>query len=145
MCLFTLVIFDFILKASIDTSHWDSSCMVARQVGIYSIKWLKEWIVELYLGQRECSSTGYRLDKKAPFLFVRQFKSRTWKVISVRSPRLKFKTTLEKHRISRRHSISLLPISSGAYSLPILAWNRVWFSKELRECMNVFVVSIPNE
>ena len=23
--------------------------------------------------------------------------------------------------------------------------NRVWFSRELRECMNVFIVSIPNE
>ena len=29
--------------------------------------------------------------------------------------------------------------------LPILIWNRVWFSRELRECMNVFIVSIPNE
>ena len=24
-------------------------------------------------------------------------------------------------------------------------WNRVWFLRELRECMNVFIVSIPNE
>ena len=31
------------------------------------------------------------------------------------------------------------------YTLPILVWNRVWFSRELRECMNVFIVSIPNE
>ena len=30
------------------------------------------------------------------------------------------------------------------YTLPVLAWNRVWFSRELRECMNVFIVSIPN-
>ena len=29
--------------------------------------------------------------------------------------------------------------------LPILVWNRVWFTKELRECLNVFIVSIPNE
>ena len=29
--------------------------------------------------------------------------------------------------------------------LPILVWNQVWFSKELRGCMNVFIVSIPNE
>ena len=29
--------------------------------------------------------------------------------------------------------------------LPILIWNRDWFSRELRECMNVFIVSIPNE
>ena len=28
---------------------------------------------------------------------------------------------------------------------PILVWNRVWFSGELRECTNVFIVSIPNE
>ena len=28
---------------------------------------------------------------------------------------------------------------------PILVWNQVWFSKELRGCMNVFIVSIPNE
>ena len=34
------------------------------------------------------------------------------------------------------------------YTLLILVWNRVWFSRELRECKNallVFVVSIPNE
>ena len=31
------------------------------------------------------------------------------------------------------------------YTLPILVWNRVWFSRELLECMNVFVVSIPYE
>ena len=30
------------------------------------------------------------------------------------------------------------------YSLPILVWNRTWFSRELRECVKVFVVSIPN-
>ena len=24
-------------------------------------------------------------------------------------------------------------------------WNRVWFLRELRECMNVFIISIPNE
>ena len=28
--------------------------------------------------------------------------------------------------------------------MPILVWNRVWFTKELRLCINVFVVSIPN-
>ena len=27
--------------------------------------------------------------------------------------------------------------------LPILLWNQVWFLRELRECMNVFIVSIP--
>ena len=31
------------------------------------------------------------------------------------------------------------------FTLPILVWNRVWFLRELRECMNVFIVSIPNE
>ena len=29
--------------------------------------------------------------------------------------------------------------------LPILVWNRVWFTKELRLYINVFAVSIPNE
>lgn len=28
-------------------------------------------------------------------------------------------------------------------SLPILAWNRVWFSREVREFINVLVVSVP--
>ena len=28
-------------------------------------------------------------------------------------------------------------------SLPILAWHRVWFSREVREFINVLVVSIP--
>ena len=31
------------------------------------------------------------------------------------------------------------------YTLPILVWNRVWFLRGLRECMDVFIVSIPNE
>ena len=31
------------------------------------------------------------------------------------------------------------------HTLLILVWNRVWFSRELPECKNVFVVSIPNE
>ena len=31
------------------------------------------------------------------------------------------------------------------YNLPILVWNRVWFLRELRDCMNVFIVSILNE
>ena len=31
------------------------------------------------------------------------------------------------------------------YTLLILVWNRVWYSRELPECKNVFVVSIPNE
>ena len=30
-------------------------------------------------------------------------------------------------------------------TLLILVWNRVWFSGELRENMNAFIVSIPNE
>ena len=34
---------------------------------------------------------------------------------------------------------------TGVYTSPILVLNRVWFSRELRECMNVFIVSIPNE
>ena len=27
----------------------------------------------------------------------------------------------------------------------LFVWNWVWFSRELRECMNIFIVSIPNE
>ena len=27
----------------------------------------------------------------------------------------------------------------------VLVWRRVWFSRELRQCMNVFIVSIQNE
>ena len=26
-----------------------------------------------------------------------------------------------------------------------LAWNRVWFSRELQECVSVFIVLIPNK
>ena len=33
---------------------------------------------------------------------------------------------------------------NGFYALPIFVWNRVWFWRELREWMNVFIVSIPN-
>ena len=32
-----------------------------------------------------------------------------------------------------------------AITLPILGWNRVLFSRELPECMNIFIVSIPND
>ena len=32
-----------------------------------------------------------------------------------------------------------------AKTLPILVWNRILFSRELRECMNIFIVSIPND
>ena len=36
--------------------------------------------------------------------------------------------------------------SEKGYRLrPFLVWNRVWFSWELWECLNVFVVSIPDE
>ena len=30
-------------------------------------------------------------------------------------------------------------------TLPIFVWNRALFSREIRECMNVVFVSIPNE
>ena len=30
------------------------------------------------------------------------------------------------------------------YTLPISVWNRVWFSRELKECMNVFY-SFPSK
>ena len=33
--------------------------------------------------------------------------------------------------------------SENGYRLCPGVWNRVWFSKELRERMNVFIVSIP--
>ena len=32
-----------------------------------------------------------------------------------------------------------------AKTLPILVWNRVLFSRKLPECMNTFIVSIPND
>ena len=38
--------------------------------------------------------------------------------------------------------------SENGYRLLIFVWNRVWFSRELRECTNVFfkfIASIPNE
>ena len=31
------------------------------------------------------------------------------------------------------------------YTLPILVWNRVWFSRKLRVCMNVFIHRISSE
>ena len=34
-------------------------------------------------------------------------------------------------------------LKKGLPALPILLWNRIWFLRELRECMNVFIVSIP--
>ena len=30
------------------------------------------------------------------------------------------------------------------YTLAILVWNWIWFSRELRECINVFIMSVPN-
>ena len=36
-------------------------------------------------------------------------------------------------------------VCKRVYTLPILVWNRVWFSGELRECVNVFIIAIPNE
>ena len=50
-----------------------------------------------------------------------------------------------------RHVQSIVPVviprpNIRSHSvLFILVWNRVWFSRELRECTNVFIVSIPNE
>ena len=31
------------------------------------------------------------------------------------------------------------------YTLHILVWNQEWFARELHECINVFVILIPNE
>ena len=36
-------------------------------------------------------------------------------------------------------------VSKQVYTLPTSVWNQVWFSGELRECMDVSIVSIPNE
>ena len=37
------------------------------------------------------------------------------------------------------------PVWKWVYILPILVWNHVWLSRELHQCINMFVVSIPNE
>ena len=36
-------------------------------------------------------------------------------------------------------------VRKRVFTLPILVWGRVWFSRELRQIINVFIVSIPNE
>ena len=41
--------------------------------------------------------------------------------------------------------LGLSGVTTGQYTLPILVWNRVWFSRELRKRINMFIVSIPNE
>ena len=41
--------------------------------------------------------------------------------------------------------LGLFSLKTSIFTLPIFVWKRVWFSRELRECMNVFIVSIPNE
>ena len=35
--------------------------------------------------------------------------------------------------------------SENGYRLPILVWNRVWFTRELQQCMSVFIISVPND
>ena len=184
MCLFTLVIFDFILKASMDTSPWDSSCMAARQVGIYSAKGVN--CTTLFEGKENVRVEAIALIK-GPFPFrtpvqIEKVKSNLYSQPEVKWLKAKAFKNSKRHwkaiEISRRHSISLLTISSigrgggggtplykphryvppvkrygfwaflvwkRVYTLPILVRNRVWFSKELRECMNVFVVSLPNK
>ena len=37
------------------------------------------------------------------------------------------------------------PVWSENGNRPILVWNQLWFSRKLRECMNLFIVLIPNE
>ena len=37
------------------------------------------------------------------------------------------------------------PVCKRVYTLSILVWNRVWFSGELRQRVNVFTASIPNK
>ena len=36
-------------------------------------------------------------------------------------------------------------LKTGQYTLFILLRNQVWFLREIRECTNVLIVSIPNE
>ena len=45
------------------------------------------------------------------------------------------------HQVGFLHHFGL---KTGIH-IAILVWNRVWFSGELRECMKVFIISIPNE
>ena len=47
--------------------------------------------------------------------------------------------------ICRPKGYGFWPENGGVYILPILVWNRVWFSRELRERVNLVIVSIPNE
>ena len=37
--------------------------------------------------------------------------------------------------------LGLFGLKTGRYILPILVWNQVWFSRELWECVDVFIVS----
>ena len=41
--------------------------------------------------------------------------------------------------------LGLFGMKMGVYILPILVWNRVWFTRDLRKCMNIFIISVPNE
>ena len=41
--------------------------------------------------------------------------------------------------------LGLSGVTTGQYTLPILVWNRVWISRELRKRINIFIVSISNE
>ena len=41
------------------------------------------------------------------------------------------------------YTFNFFLVLKRVYILPILVWNRVSFSMELRECMNVFVISVP--
>ena len=45
----------------------------------------------------------------------------------------------------KRYGLRDFLVWKRVYTLPILVWNRVWFSRELRECINVFMVSIRHE
>ena len=46
---------------------------------------------------------------------------------------------------TKRYVFCAVTVWKRAKILPILVWNGVWLSREVQECMNVFVVSNPNE
>ena len=43
------------------------------------------------------------------------------------------------------HRVGFLRRCGLKTGIRVVGWNRVWFLRELRDCMNSFIVSIPNE
>ena len=60
-----------------------------------------------------------------------------------------FKIVCSTYSYNRKSLYSPFPGGTPLYKpyryLPILVWNRVWFWREQRECLNVFIVSVRNE